>query len=373
MPADRLGGMTRVAVLGAKGRMGSESVRALGAADGIEVVAEIDVDDSLDLVADVRSRGRARLHPAGRGPRQRARGASSTASTSWSARRASTTPRSTAVRALLGDAPSTGVLIVPNFSIGAVLMMRFAATAAPFFESIEVIELHHPDKVDAPSGTATRTAEMIAAARAEAGSPAAARCHDDGSRRRAWGDRRRHPGARGACPRVHGVSQEVAVRGAGETFSIRHDSDRPGFLHARRRRRRTRRLGPPGPHRGPRRRPRPLSTVGSPEPDGLTATRGQVCVGGRLLQARGKPSEQADEGGDQRGGEHHRQERHAQRQQHRRDDQPQQPCVDAERSVVGEHLHRDQGAQQRRRGSGRRRAWSSGGRAPARAPTARHT
>ena len=66
--------------------------------------------------------------------------------------------------------PKTGVLIVPNFSIGAVLMMQFAATAAPYFESVEVIEMHHPDKVDAPSGTATRTAELIAASRKDAGS-----------------------------------------------------------------------------------------------------------------------------------------------------------------------------------------------------------
>ena len=62
------------------------------------------------------------------------------------------------------------MLIAPNFSIGAILMMRFAAAAAPFFESVEVVELHHPDKADAPSGTARRTAELIAAARREAGS-----------------------------------------------------------------------------------------------------------------------------------------------------------------------------------------------------------
>ena len=75
------------------------------------------------------------------------------------------------VEAWLAEAPEVGVLIAPNFSIGAVLMMRFAAAAAPFFESVEVVELHHPDKVDAPSGTARRTAELIAAARREAGMP----------------------------------------------------------------------------------------------------------------------------------------------------------------------------------------------------------
>ena len=64
--------------------------------------------------------------------------------------------------------PRTGVLVAPNFSIGAVLMMQFAAQAARFYESVEIIELHHPDKVDAPSGTARRTAELVAAARREA-------------------------------------------------------------------------------------------------------------------------------------------------------------------------------------------------------------
>src|SRR5690242_3216514 len=73
------------------------------------------------------------------------------------------------LRGWLADAPGTGVLIAPNFSIGAILMMRFAAVAAPFYDSVEVVELHHPDKADAPSGTARRTAQLIAAARREAG------------------------------------------------------------------------------------------------------------------------------------------------------------------------------------------------------------
>merc|ERR1712173_428327 len=73
------------------------------------------------------------------------------------------------LRGWLADSPGTGVLIAPNFSIGAVLMMRFAAAAAPFYESVEIVELHHPDKADAPSGTARRTAELVAAARREAG------------------------------------------------------------------------------------------------------------------------------------------------------------------------------------------------------------
>jgi 4-hydroxy-tetrahydrodipicolinate reductase len=134
------------------------------------------------------------------------------------------------VRELLGEHPRVGVLIVPNFSVGAVLMMRFAATAAPFFESVEVVEMHHPDKVDAPSGTATSTAEAIAAARREAGSaplPDATSTDPDGAR-----------GARIAGVPVHAIrargfvaSQEVVMGGVGETFSMRHDShDRVSFM-----------------------------------------------------------------------------------------------------------------------------------------------
>jgi hypothetical protein len=73
------------------------------------------------------------------------------------------------VRGWLAHRPDVGVVIAPNFAIGAVLMMQFAARAARFFESVEVIEQHHPKKVDAPSGTALHTARVIAAARAEAG------------------------------------------------------------------------------------------------------------------------------------------------------------------------------------------------------------
>ncbi|KQV76891.1 4-hydroxy-tetrahydrodipicolinate reductase [Aeromicrobium sp. Root344] len=221
--------MTRVAVLGAKGRMGSESVRALNEADGVEVVAEVDVDDSLDLLAE--SGAEVAL--------DFTQPEAALGNVTWCAEHGIHVVVGTSgfddakiarVRALLGDAPSTGVLIVPNFSIGAVLMMRFAATAAPFFESIEVIELHHPNKIDAPSGTATRTAEMIAAARADAGSaplPDATTTDPDGAR-----------GARVAGIPVHSVrargftaSQEVLFGGAGETFSIRHDSiDRASFM-----------------------------------------------------------------------------------------------------------------------------------------------
>lgn len=221
--------MTRVAVLGAKGRMGSESVRALGTADGLEVVAEIDVDDSLDQIT--KSGAEVAL--------DFTQPAVALDHVEWCVEHGVHVVVGTSgfddaridrVRTLLGSDPATGVLIVPNFSIGAVLMMRFAATAAPFFESVEVIEMHHPDKVDAPSGTATRTAEMIADARARAGSaalPDATTTDPDGAR-----------GAKVAGVPVHSVrargftaSQEVLLGGAGETFSIRHDSiDRASFM-----------------------------------------------------------------------------------------------------------------------------------------------
>ena len=221
--------MTRVAVLGAKGRMGSESVRALNDADGIEVVAQVDVDDPLDLL--VESGAEVAL--------DFTQPAAALDNVTWCVEHGVNVVVGTSgfddakidrVRELLGDAPTVGVLIVPNFSIGAVLMMRFAATAAPYFESIEVIELHHPNKIDAPSGTATRTAEMMAAARAAAGSPPlpdATTTDPDGAR-----------GAKVAGIPVHAVrargftaSQEVLFGGAGETFSIRHDSiDRASFM-----------------------------------------------------------------------------------------------------------------------------------------------
>ena len=116
------------------------------------------------------------------------------------------------------------MLIAPNFGIGAVLMMRFAQKAAPFFDSVEIVELHHPNKADAPSGTARRTAELVAEARAQGRRRAARRT----PRRRAW------TGARGADVdgvHVHAVRlagliahQEVLLGGHGETLTIRHDS-----------------------------------------------------------------------------------------------------------------------------------------------------
>ena len=202
--------------------MGSESVRTLTAADGIEVVAEIDLGDSLDalttsgveVVVDF-------TNPSVVMDNLRwciDHGIHAVVGTSGF-----DDDRVAQVRGWLGDSPTVGVLVVPNFSIGAVLLMRFSEIAAPFFESVEVIELHHPDKVDAPSGTATRTAEIIAAARAAAGKgPIPDATNSDPL------------GARGALVDgvpVHAIrarglvaSQEVLFGDKGETLTIRHDS-----------------------------------------------------------------------------------------------------------------------------------------------------
>jgi 4-hydroxy-tetrahydrodipicolinate reductase len=131
------------------------------------------------------------------------------------------------VRTLLADKPERAVLVAPNFGIGAILMMRFAATAAPYFESVEIVELHHPHKVDAPSGTARRTAELVNAARSGRPSPDATT--------------QELPGARGSDVggvRIHAVRlaglvahQEVLLGGHGETLTIRHDSlSRESFM-----------------------------------------------------------------------------------------------------------------------------------------------
>ncbi|MGI6796243.1 4-hydroxy-tetrahydrodipicolinate reductase [Gordonia sihwensis] len=141
-----------------------------------------------------------------------------------------TAERLDTVRGWVEQNPGVGVLIAPNFAIGAVLSMHFAQQAARFFESAEVIELHHPHKADAPSGTAGRTAQLIAAARAEAGLGASPDATSTGLE-----------GARGADVdgvRVHSVRlaglvahQEVLFGTQGETLTIRHDSiDRNSFV-----------------------------------------------------------------------------------------------------------------------------------------------
>jgi 4-hydroxy-tetrahydrodipicolinate reductase len=219
--------MIKVGVLGAKGRMGSEVRHAVGAAEGLEVTAEVDEGDDreplthCDVVVDF-------THPGAVMDNLRwcvQHGLNTVVGTSGFGE-----DRLAEVRGWLGDAPAARVLIAPNFSIGAILMMRFAAQAARFFESAEVIELHHANKADAPSGTALRTAAMISEAREAAGLGAP----PDATRSSL-------PGARGAVVddvHVHAVRlpglvahQEVLLGGHGETLTIRHDSlDRASFM-----------------------------------------------------------------------------------------------------------------------------------------------
>jgi len=218
----------KVGVLGARGKVGAEICRVVRAADDLELVAEIDADD--DIAALVTSGAEAVVdftHPDVVMDNLEFcidHGIHAVVGTTGF-----DDARLTQLRGWLEASPNTGVLIAPNFSIGAILMMRFAAEAAPFFDSVEVVELHHPDKADAPSGTARRTAELIAAARREAGSepmPDATSTGLDGAR-----------GADVDGVRVHGLRirglvahQEVILGGLGETLTIRHDSlDRASF------------------------------------------------------------------------------------------------------------------------------------------------
>ncbi|WP_091606151.1 4-hydroxy-tetrahydrodipicolinate reductase [Arthrobacter koreensis] len=218
-----------VAVLGATGRMGSEAVKAVEAAPDMELVAALGRKDPLQTLvsagaqyvvdltvpdsteANVRFAVEHGMHAV-------------VGTTGWDAGRLER------LDALLAGHPETGVLIAPNFALGSVLASAFAAKAARYFESVEIVELHHPNKVDAPSGTAVRTAELMAAVRAEAGIPAS----PDATTKEL-------PGARGADVdgiRVHSVRlrglvahQEVLLGGEGEQLTIRHDSyDRASFM-----------------------------------------------------------------------------------------------------------------------------------------------
>lgn len=221
--------MIKVGVLGARGKVGSEVCRGVSAADGLELVAQVDVDDPIDAL--VTSGAEAVVdftHPDVVMDNLEFcidHGIHAVVGTTGFDEE-----RLDVVRGWLRNSPETGVLIAPNFSIGAILMMRFAAAAAPFYESVEVVELHHPDKADAPSGTARRTAELIAAARREAGLgpvPDATSTSLEGAR-----------GADVDGIHVHGLRirglvahQEVILGGVGETLTIRHDSlDRASFL-----------------------------------------------------------------------------------------------------------------------------------------------
>jgi 4-hydroxy-tetrahydrodipicolinate reductase len=221
--------VTRVGVLGAKGRMGQTVCDAVREADGLEVAAALDVADSLDelvaagvqvvvdfttpdaVMSNIEFCVQHALHVV-------------VGTTGFDAARLAQ------VESWVANAPTVGVVIAPNYGIGAVLMMAFAEKAARYFESAEIVELHHPRKVDAPSGTSQRTAELIAAARRDAGlgdMPDATSSGLDGAR-----------GADVDGVHVHAVRlaglvahQEVLFGGHGETLTLRHDSlDRVSFM-----------------------------------------------------------------------------------------------------------------------------------------------
>ena len=159
--------MIKVAVLGARGRMGSEVVKAVNEAKDLELVAELDLGDSLDKLVSAGAQVVVDFTT----PDSVMANLEFVISKNIHAVIGTTgfdDARIAKIKSLLSTSKS-GVLIAPNFAIGAVLMMEFATKAAKYFESAEIIELHHPNKVDAPSGTAARTAELMSAARKEAG------------------------------------------------------------------------------------------------------------------------------------------------------------------------------------------------------------
>jgi len=210
--------MINVAVLGASGRMGTTVSRAIDATDDLKLVDSV----SQALVAvefTVPSATEANVHSLIDAGVHAVVGTSG-----W------TDVALARVRDHLASAPGVGVLIAPNFALSAVLSMRFAAMAAPYFESVEIIELHHPDKIDAPSGTAVHTAKGVAAARAAKGvgqSPDAT-THDPDGARGAMVD-----GINVHAVRLRGLTahEEVLLGNPGEQLTIRTDSfDRSSFV-----------------------------------------------------------------------------------------------------------------------------------------------
>ena len=219
----------KVGVLGARGRMGQEVCRAIKSSNDLELVAEIDLSDSIEILKSAKAdvivdfttpevvmenlkfaieNG---IHAV-------------VGTTGFDSARLET------LKKLLSNNPKVGVLIAPNFGLGAVLMMQFAKSAAKYFESAEIIELHHPEKIDAPSGTASRTAELINEARRAANlgkMPDATAKSLDGARGAKIGDVPIH------SVRLRGLvaHQEVLFGDKGELLTIRHDSlDRSGFM-----------------------------------------------------------------------------------------------------------------------------------------------
>jgi 4-hydroxy-tetrahydrodipicolinate reductase len=219
----------RVAVLGARGRMGLEVCRAIKATSDLELVAEIDLGDSLDLLksskAEVMVDFTTPESVMGNLKFAIENGIHSVVGTTGFDK-----AKIDSLKNLLAANPKVGLLVAPNFGLAAVLMMQFAATAARYFESAEIIELHHPEKADAPSGTATRTAELMSEAREKAKlapMPDKTSKSLDGARGAKVGDIPIH------SVRLRGLvaHQEVLFGEKGETLTIRHDSlDRSGFM-----------------------------------------------------------------------------------------------------------------------------------------------
>jgi len=219
----------KVAVLGAKGRMGAETVAAIENAADLTLSSALDLGDSLDqliksgteVVVDF-------THPDS--VMKNLEFAINNGIHVVVGTTGFDDKKLSELKNLLSKNSKVGALIAPNFGLGAVLMMQFSQKAAQYFESVEIIELHHANKVDAPSGTAIRTAELITDARKQ-------------SKKGAMPDASKTviPGARGAkvgdvpihSVRSHGyvAHQEVIFGDAGETLSIRHDSiNRAGFM-----------------------------------------------------------------------------------------------------------------------------------------------
>lgn len=219
----------KVAVIGAKGRMGLEVVKAITSASDLELVASIDQNDDFNVVKnsgatvavdfttpDVVMKNIELLIEAGINP--------VVGTTGFNGEKIEK------IKKLLSGKTGLAARLVPNFSIGAILMMRFAKAATKFYDSAEIIEYHHPNKIDAPSGTAIRTAQIIAEER---------KAHNLGKNPDATSSE--IPGARGSkidgipvhAVRMQGLvaHQEVIFGSSGETLTIRHDSfDRESFM-----------------------------------------------------------------------------------------------------------------------------------------------
>ena len=228
--------MIKVGVLGAKGRMGSLVGQTVRSAGDLELAAEVDVGDSrdplrgCDVVVDFTSPAAVmeNLQWCVRSGLNMVIGTSGFNEARLA--EANDLLDNSTEQIPQAEAAKPKVLVVPNFSVGAVLMMKFAEQAARFFESAEIVELHHAGKVDAPSGTAARTAAMIAAARSAAGkgpSPDATTTLLEGARGTVI------DGVHVHSVRLAGLvaHQEVLLGGPGETLMIRHDSlDRASFM-----------------------------------------------------------------------------------------------------------------------------------------------